>query len=81
LDDSRNILRIGELKDYTQATAYLKKITETRDVFRSLENSDYRNFIVSNPNYDLFLNRKNIAEYMDFYKKIYLEKHSSGSNR
>jgi tetratricopeptide (TPR) repeat protein len=80
LDDFRNILRVGELKDYEQAAAYMKKITDTRSVFHSLENTDYRNFIISFRNYDLFLNRKNITEYMDFYKKSYLEKQSSGNN-
>lgn len=78
LDEFRSIIRIGRLNDKTIATDYLKKITADRNIFAPLENSDYRNFIISSGNYDLFLLRKNITEYMDFYKKLYLEKKDPG---
>ncbi len=74
LDDFRTIVRVGQLTDNDMAAQYLRKIVSNRKVFAPLENTDYRNFIVTTENYDLFLKRKNITEYMDFYKQVYLEK-------
>jgi len=72
LDDIRQIVLISGLKDKETAQPYFSKVTNSRNLYTPLRDTNYRNFLISKSNYDIFLQKKNIVEYMDFYKKIYL---------
>ncbi len=72
LDDIRQLVIIQGLPDKETARQYFSNIVQNRDLFTSLGNAQYRNFLISNTNFDIFLKEKNIIEYMDFYKKVYL---------
>lgn len=74
LDDIRQVVRISGLPDLEMARSYFSKVVNNRGLFTPLRQGEYRNFIISESNYDVFLNKRNIREYMDFYKSIYLQK-------
>jgi hypothetical protein len=61
------------LGNITQATGYFRQVVGNRDIFTPLGNASYRNFIITPANFEIFLQRKNITEYLDFYKKVYLK--------
>ena len=72
LDEIRQIVLISGLKDKETAQSFFTKVVNSRNLYTPLRNTNYRNFLISKSNYDIFLQKKNIVEYMDFYKKIYL---------
>lgn len=72
LDDIRQIVLISGLTDKETAMPYFSKVVNNRDLYVPLRNGNYRNFLISKSNFDIFLKEKNIIDYMDFYKRIYL---------
>jgi len=68
LDAFRSILRITGLPSDSIAMDYGRKITARRTLFASLGNLSYRHFVITPRNYEIFLRRKNITEYLDFIK-------------
>jgi hypothetical protein len=47
-------------------------VVNTRSLFTPLGEANYRNFLISEGNFEIFLEEKNILDYMEFYKRIYL---------
>ncbi len=74
LDKFRWIVRISGLKDKTVAMQYARQIVRNRTIYQPLGDANYRNFLISEENFNIFLQKKNITGYMDFYKRIYLGK-------
>jgi hypothetical protein len=72
IDEVRQVVRISGLPDLETARLYFTKVVNNRDLYVPLRNATYRNFLVTETNYNIFLEEKNIVEYMDFYKKFYL---------
>lgn len=72
LDDVRQVVRISGLPDKENARAYFNKVVNNRVLFSPLRNQQYRNFLITDQNFDVFLQEKNITDYMDFYKRVYL---------
>jgi hypothetical protein len=72
LDDFRILIQVAGLNNRALAQDYLQQLVRNRSVFEPLGEADYRNFIITPENLSVFTQRKNIAEYMDFYRKIYL---------
>lgn len=72
LDDFRLLIIIDGIADQETARQYFSNVVRNRDLFDSLGTAEYRNFLISNENFEIFLSEKNIVEYMDFYKEIYL---------
>lgn len=72
LDDIRQIVLISGLTDKETAMPYFTKVTNNRSLYAPLRNGNYRNFLISKSNYEIFVKEKNIIDYMDFYKRIYL---------
>lgn len=72
LDEFRNLIIIDGIADKETARQYFSNVVRKRDLFDPLGTAQYRNFLISNENFDTFLQQKNIVEYMDFYKKVYL---------
>ncbi len=73
LDEFRQIVAISGLPDNKTATQYFKILVQDRDLYAPLGSGSYRNFLISNENFDIFLTEKNILDYMNFYKRVYLE--------
>jgi len=72
LDDIRQIVRISGLPDRQTAQPYFVKVVNNRTLYDPLRDGQYRNFLITKDNYEVFLKEKNITEYMDFYKRVYL---------
>lgn len=73
LDDLRIIMKIGMFKSKDEALYYLRMMIRERSIREQLMITTFRNFVISTENDALFMKRKNITEYMDFYKEIYLK--------
>ncbi len=72
LDDNRQIVLIFGLPDKETAIPYFRKVVQNRSLYTPLRKGNYRNFLISKSNYDIFLQEKNIIDYMNFYKRVYL---------
>ncbi|MFW6310274.1 MAG: hypothetical protein ACOC1D_04160, partial [Prolixibacteraceae bacterium] len=72
LDNFRQIVAITGLPDKESALEYFKIMVQNRDLYAPLGSGSYRNFLISDDNFDVFLNEKNILDYMNFYKRVYL---------
>ncbi|HSM46959.1 MAG TPA: tetratricopeptide repeat protein [Draconibacterium sp.] len=72
LDEIRQIVRISGLPDKETASLYFTKVVNNRDLYIPLRQGNYRNFLITEPNFEIFLKEKNILDYMDFYKRFYL---------
>ncbi|NQU52348.1 MAG: hypothetical protein HQ522_07390, partial [Bacteroidetes bacterium] len=73
LDEFRQIVLISGLPDKEMAMPYFSKVVNNRALYTPLRQTDYRNFLISKDNFDIFLNEKNILDYMNFYKRVYLD--------
>lgn len=74
LDDFRTMIQLSGFENKDAARGYLQRIIQDRSVFGPLGNADYRNFIITPANLTIFSQRRNITEYMDFYRQLYLGK-------
>ncbi len=72
LDDVRQIVLVSGLPDKETAQPYFTKVVNSRNLYTPLRETNYRNFLISKDNFDIFLKEKNIVDYMNFYKRIYL---------
>jgi len=72
LDEFRLMVIVDGISDKETAQLYFSNVVRDRSLFNTLGNAEYRNFLISNVNFDIFLQEKNITSYMDFYKQIYL---------
>lgn len=72
IDDFRFAVIVSGLPDKEAATRYSRTVVQNRDLYAPLGQANYRNFLISDENFEIFLQEKNINAYMDFYKLIYL---------
>ncbi len=72
LDDFRQIVSISGLKNREDAMRYFSQLVQNRDLYKPLGNATYRNFLISSDNFNTFMKEKNIVDYMNFYKRVYL---------
>jgi len=72
LDEIRQIIRISGFSDKETASLYFTKVVNNRDLYVPLRQGNYRNFLITESNFDVFLKEKNILDYMNFYKRVYL---------
>uniref|UniRef100_UPI003216D47B type IX secretion system periplasmic lipoprotein PorW/SprE n=1 Tax=uncultured Draconibacterium sp. TaxID=1573823 RepID=UPI003216D47B len=74
LDAIRQLVIVKGMTDKETARQYFSNVVRQRNLFAPLGQATYRNFLITNTNFEIFLKEKNITEYMDFYKKVYLGK-------
>lgn len=74
LDDVRQVVLITGLPDKETAMLYFRKVVSSRNLYAPLRKTNYRNFLISKNNFEIFLKEKNILDYMTFYKRVYLGK-------
>ncbi len=72
LDNIRQLITLSGFDDKESAMRYFKTIVQNRDLYKPLGKASYRNFLISDKNYKIFLQDKNIKSYIDFYKQTYL---------
>jgi tetratricopeptide (TPR) repeat protein len=72
VDEFRYAVVVNGLIDKEAALRYSKMVVQNRDLYLPLGNANYRNFLISTENFEIFLLEKNINGYMDYYKQVYL---------
>jgi tetratricopeptide (TPR) repeat protein len=72
LDDFRLFIKVEGLTSKQEALSYLRAIAGDQLVYGPLQNVNYRNFVITPANEDIFKKDKNILTYMEFYKLFYL---------
>jgi tetratricopeptide (TPR) repeat protein len=68
----RESLIVSGIPNGDQAMAYFRKIIINRVLFSDLENEDYLNFIISANNIEVLKKKKDIQEYLAFFRENYL---------
>ncbi len=71
LDKDQIMIMVKGLKDKDDALNYFNGIITNGKAFSGLEDVDYRNFVISKPNFDQLKKTKEVDQYLDFYTKTY----------
>jgi hypothetical protein len=72
LDEIRQIVRVSGIPDKETASLYFTKVVNNRELYIPLRQGNYRNFLITEANFEVFLKEKNILDYTNFYKRFYL---------
>lgn len=73
IDEFRVAVIVSGFSGSEEATRYSATVTQNRALYDPLEHASYRNFLISAENFDIFLQEKNINDYVEFYKRFYLD--------
>lgn len=73
LDDKNQILTISNFQGKDKGLIYRETI-KTSGYLTNLNEGDYQDFVISVENYPIFYKDKNIALYLEFFEKNYLNK-------
>ena len=71
---NQSIIKVEGLADDNIALEYLMDIINNQQIFDLLQDAEYRNFIISEENLKIFLEKKDLAAYMEFYRLFYLNR-------
>ncbi len=71
---NQRVIKVEGLGDDNTALVYLKAIISDHDIYVPLQGIEYRNFIISEENLTIFLEKQDIPSYMEFYKSFYLNR-------
>ena len=55
-----------------QAMTYFRNVVTTRSLFNELETRSYRNFLISEENFEKLIANENLEEYMNFFRDYYI---------
>ena len=66
------VLSVSGLQSKTEGMQYLQNIIQNQQIYNPLMELNYRNFIISDENFKIFLENKNISDYMELFKIYYL---------
>ncbi|WP_372751592.1 tetratricopeptide repeat protein [Labilibaculum sp.] len=71
LNKDQIMIMVKGLKGKEDALNYFNGIITSNSAFNGLENIDYRNFVISVSNFNIFKKNEDIESYLDFYTKSY----------
>lgn len=71
LNKNQVMILVKGLKDKDDALNYFNGIITNEKAFNGLEDADYRNFIISKSNFNIFKNNQDVEQYLTFYTKQY----------
>ncbi|MDP4185759.1 MAG: tetratricopeptide repeat protein, partial [Bacteroidota bacterium] len=71
LNNQIKLISVRSLEDKDQALVYFRSIIRKKNVFQSLANTNYVNFVISSSNYRALMNDRNYDEYLRFFIKNY----------
>ncbi len=71
LDTNTSLLVVRSLGNKEQALIYFRAIIRKAEVFRTLNGTEYYNFVISSTNHRQITADQSIAEYLRFYLKNY----------
>lgn len=71
-DTDLNMIVVNNVGSKTDAMNYFKKLIKDESVYAQLANVEYRNFIITEENFNKFYISKTLFPYLDFFKENYL---------
>ncbi len=71
-DNQRQIIRIGEFKNQTEAMDYYNVFIADNYVFPAILKNESKTFVISADNYPLFFSDKDVEKYELFFNKKYI---------
>ena len=72
-DKDHKLLLVKDFKTAKTAGDYSKQIQENEKIFGEYDPSEYRQFIISTPNFEVFLKDKDIQKYLGFFSTMYFK--------
>ncbi|MDR1755363.1 MAG: hypothetical protein LBR65_00140 [Culturomica sp.] len=72
-DDTRDMMVVSGFVNKEESMRYFYAAVNDRKLFRDLRNADYRNFIITEGNLDVLREKREIEQYLLFFKKYYLD--------
>jgi len=72
LDNFRLVIAVKGIPDKQTGLQYSGNLVQDRQLFSPLGTTTYRNFIITPENLEIFMGEKNIVDYTNFYKRVYL---------
>ncbi len=74
MNDDLMIITVKNFKDAKAGMDYYYALVADPDVFSEFSETDFRHFIISRKNYNIFYENKNVFRYIRFFKENYLDK-------
>jgi len=71
--DDHDCLTVSGFKDREEAMRYFNMVINNRRLFRPLRSTDYRNFIISDANFEVLKEKKNVEAYLLFFRRYYID--------
>lgn len=71
-NDSHDCMVVSGFKNGAEAMRYFTTVVNNRKLFKPLRNSAYTNFIITEPNLDVMVEKQAVEKYLDFFKKYYI---------
>lgn len=78
LDTKTQMIVVKQLKNKEFAMNYYYEIADSETMFEQVEEIGYDIFIIDDKNFPLFYQRKNVAEYSDFFTRNYEQDEDDG---
>ncbi|WP_251620448.1 hypothetical protein [Odoribacter lunatus] len=72
-DEEHDCLVVSGFANREEAMRYFNTAITNRKLFRSLKDTDYRNFVISDANLKVLTEQKLVEPYLHFFKKYYLD--------
>lgn len=72
-DEDHDCLVVSGFNNKEEALRYFRTASDNRKLFKPLRNADYRNFIISDSNFNVMREKQEVEQYLLFFKKYYLD--------
>lgn len=73
LDGNLEMITVKSLKNKKNVMSYFKTIDQNTDVFKDMNKSNVRHFVLSSENFPVFYKDKDISKYLKYFSKHYYE--------
>jgi hypothetical protein len=67
------MITVKSLKNKKNVMSYFKTIDQNTDVFKDMNKSNVRHFVLSSENFPVFYKDKDISKYLKYFSKHYSE--------
>ncbi len=71
-DEDNDYMAVSGFRDKEEAMRYFRTVLNNRRLFKSLRGVNYTNFIITDVNLGTLLEKKTVKNYLEFFKKYYL---------
>lgn len=71
-DEEHDCMVVSGFGSKDEAMRYFNTVISSRKLFKPLKNTEYTNFIITEPNMDVMMKQHSAEKYLDFFKKYYI---------